>query len=181
MKILFRIILKQISVRTTRPIRKDSSWLCHTTEWELKKTATEGCWGKQVTADWPCRSVTLPKDVLWLWLCVTACVRHHSGSQNEKTQRLCEPWHHVAVSLSLHLFGPANSLFSLTFVLVSFALSLSLSVSLSPSLSVSQWFGDLLHVRVNPTGAYRCGCMCVCKIRGFQSSNLKILFEQWLI
>ena len=42
------------------------------------------------------------------------------------------------------------------------SLSRSLSASLPPSLSFSQWLGDVLLVRVNPTGAYHSQCMCVC-------------------
>lgn len=70
-----------------------------------------------VTAGGPCRGVTLPKDVLWLWLCrceslpvfittVASRMRNHSPSG---------PWQHIAVSLSLRLRGPAHSFPSFTF------------------------------------------------------------------
>lgn len=95
-----------------------------------------------VTAGGPCRGVTLPKDVLWLWLCrceslpvfittVASRMRNHSPSG---------PWQHIAVSLSLRLRGPAHSFPSFTFrpcLSGFFPVAVSLSVSLIVSWSIS--------------------------------------------
>ena len=89
-----------------------------------------------VTASRPCGGMTQPKDVLWLWLCVIACVHHHSGSLSEKPQRLRALTTYRCLTVTSSMWTCPLPVFA---HLWSTSRSLTVSLSLTLCQSVNSW------------------------------------------
>lgn len=129
-----------LRVKETYKDRLKERWLCKTTERkarERRRGWKSEWWQAARVKEWHYQRMYFDFDCVLPW--VTACVHHHSGCRM-RNHSVSGPWQHIAVSLSLHLRGPAHSFSSVTFCQLPFlSFSFCQSLSLTVNLLIVWW------------------------------------------